>query len=288
MHTRSFVELAGDGASVMLSTGLGTGLKASDAGIDGWYSSPQSKVKMTERSSGDGAHSIVDEAILYAARVVSVGIHAIGENRDDVLGLIEQVNGLLHQNVRIRVADSEQDTFATGYLTVEWDNGVRRESGTSGSVTVVCSDPRRYSTEARTANLTPNAYVPGGLLYDETDGYLLSPVQFYGEAPSNVSATIENEGSSTAYPVITASGSFPNGIRLTGDWGELNYPVPIGNGAPLVIDCLTRTASVLGQDVTRSLTHRDFPSIQPGDSVSMTLASQGTGTVTVESRDTYI
>lgn len=284
------MELTGDGAPVTLETGVRSGLVASDAGIDGWYSSPASKVKSVERSSGDGAHSIPDEAVLYASRVVSVGVHAIGgeDGRDATLALMAQVNELLHQNVRIRVVDSESDTFATGYLTVKWEDGVRREGGISGSIDIVCQDPRRYSTQARTAYLVPVTYDPGGLLYDETAGYLLSPIQFYGEAPVNSAATIGNGGTSTAYPTITVEGSFPDGVRLTGSWGELSYSAPIGNGAPLVIDCLTRTASVLGQDMTRSLTSRDFPSIPAGGSVTMTLASRGTGTVAVESRDTYI
>ena len=285
------MELRGrDGLVTLHSGGIDSGLAISDGGIEGWYSTPDPKVELVERQSGDGAHAVPDDAVLYAARVISVGIHAIGgdSGRDATLALMAELGKLAHQNVQARLVDSEGDTFARGFLSVEWDAGARHEEAASGSLTITCADNRRYSSSPRTAYLTPSATDSGGLLYDDGAAYLLSPVQFGGEAPTSNACTVSNSGTSAAYPTITASGSFPRGIRLSGPWGELSYPQAIGSGAPLVLDCLTRTASVLGVDVTRALSKRDFPAVPAGGSCSINLLASGTGTVAVEVRDTYV
>lgn len=59
-------------------------------------------------------------------------------------------------------------------------------------------------------------------------------------------------------------------------------------GAPLVLDSLTRTATVLGVDVTRALTARDFPTVPAQGSATIAANADGTGTATITIRDTYI
>lgn len=290
MRTMSYVELAGDAGTVrLMASSVDGGLVISDEGVEGWYSTPDSKVDMVERESGDGAHAVADEAVLYAARVVTVGVHAIGGDagRDATLELMEQVNALAHQVVEMRLADAEHDTMCRGHLTVEWDTAHRHEEAASGTITLACADPRRYSSSPRTAYLVPAGDGAGGLTFD-SNGNLQYPIQFAGEQASGNTATISNEGTSPAYPVITASGSLPQGFELNGGSGQLAYPAPVGAGAPVVLDCLTRTASILGVDVTRILAARDFPVVMPGESITLSLLAAGTGTVAVELRDTYI
>lgn len=253
---------------------------------EGWWGTPEPKVELTERSSGDGAHHVPDEAVLYASRVVTLGVVATGPGRDAVAALMDAANAMAHRTVRVGVADAGGETWAEGYLSTEW--GPEAWPGHQrGTVTVVCPDPRRYGTE-RMASIVPTGDAGGGLLYDDGAGYLLLPVQFAGDAPEGNSATLENGGTSTAYPTITVEGSFPSGVTISHAGGELAYPAPIGPGAPLVLDSLTRTASVLGVDVTRALARRDFPVVEPGGTVTISALAEGTGTVTASVRDTYV
>lgn len=284
MSTMTITLTAGDKVLVIGQTIDSPGLFAED--ISGWYGTPDSKVDVTERASGDGAHSVPDDAVLYASRVVTVDVAAYGPSRELLIGEVESIGSMTHRIVTISVDDGGKQTSASGYLTSEMDesHGKRLYRGT---LTIVCPDPRRYGAE-RTFSIVPTGDAGGGLLYDDGAGYLLLPIQFAGDAPTGNYATLANDGTSTAYPIITVEGSFPSGVTITHAGGELAYTAPIGPGAPLVLDSLTRTASVLGVDVTRALARRDFPVVAPGGTVTISALADGTGTVTASVRDTYI
>ena len=254
--------------------------------LAGWWGTPEAKVELTERASGDGAHRVADEAILYAARVVTLALTASGASREAVVGLMESVNALAHHIVTIEVADAKGPTRASGYLEVEWEEeaypGHQR-----GTITLVCADPRRYG-ERHTAFVVPSGTAAGGLAYDATASYVLLPITFYGEAPEGNAATVSNEGTSTDYPTIVVSGVLPGGFAIQHDGGELAYGAPVGAGTPVVLDCLTRTATVRGVDMTRALTRRDFPSVEPGGSATLSVLAEGDATVTIEVSNTYV
>lgn len=279
------ITLEADGLTAALNSQAADGAVWAET-IAGWYGTPEPKVDLVERVSGDGAHAVPDEAVLYAARVVTIGAVASGAGRDAVNALMESVNVLAHRNVRITVADGGGETWAEGYLSTLWAENAY-PGHQRGEITIVCTDPRRYGT-SHEAYLMPGVTGEGGLLYDRIHGYILLPIQFAGEVEVQNSATIQNSGSSEAYPVITCQGSFPDGVKLNWAGGQLIYPAPIGGAGPLVLDCRTHTASIRGVDVTRSLTSRDFPSIAPGGSLTLSLFASGNGTVTVSVQDTYI
>lgn len=279
------ITIAAGGRSLTVNqVDRGAGLFAES--LKGWYGTPKAKVEVTERASGDGAHSVPDEAVLYASRVVTIGLAAYGNGRPDVVDAMDALGVMAHRIVDVTVEDGGEVTTAYGYLSSEFDDEPSVDLH-RGTVTIVCPDPRRYGTE-RVASIVPTGDAGGGLLYDDGAGYLLLPVQFAGDAPTGNSATLENMGTSTAYPTITVEGSFPSGVTIAHAGGELAYPAPIGPGAPLVLDSLTRTATVLGVDVTRALSRRDFPVVEPGGTVTISALAEGTGTVTATVRDTYI
>lgn len=277
--------LAADGRTVDLNRPGEAGAIWCEA-LAGWWGTPEAKVELTERASGDGAHRVADEAILYASRVVTLELTASGANRADVVSLMESVNALAHHHVTIEVADAKGPTRAAGYLEVEWAEEAYPVHQ-RGTATIVCADPRRYGTR-RTAFVVPSGTGAGGLAYDAEASYILLPIEFYGEAPEGNAATVGNEGTATAYPIITVSGRLPGGFSIQHDGGELAYGAPVGAGAPVVLDCLTRTAAVRGVDVTRALTRRAFPAIEPGGSATISVLAEGDATVTIESSDTYI
>lgn len=275
-------ELAPDSAD-------GIYIDSDSGGIEGWRSAPDLKVTLTERGAGDGAHAVEPSRILYSARTVTVHLHAIGDSREAVLALMDAVQRSMGRPVRLRVVDGPEDTYADGYARVEWDSD--RDCGPEqwqlGTITVVCPDPRRLSTSRRLYALAPNSGAAGGLLFD-AGGCMTWPVSFGGDYSVANVAVIENHGTSTAHPVITVSGDFPEGVRLSvGSGGSLAYGQPL-RWQPLVVDCLSGTASVNGVDVTRNLTSRDMPEVAPGGTERVALVSPGVGSVSVEVRDTYI
>lgn len=264
-----------------------TGLFVSDEGIDGWDSSPDAKVSMTEMQTGDGAHAIQEQDVLYSARTVTIGFTAHGSSRSETVGLIRSLSAACHHIVTLRVVDADDDTWATGYVQPGVDARWWREWAT-GTLTVVCADPRRYSTEAHRLQMLPSTYgTSGGLSYGEGGGlvYDLTYGEFEGTL-QNV-ATLVNAGTSTAYPTVTVNGTVYPGLTVSHDSGSVTYSQQVG-GVPLVLDSLTRTASVGGLDVSRNLTSRGFPTVPAGGSVTLRLLATGSGWATVEWHDTYV
>ena len=282
-----YVEVSAGGRTARIE-GIGRNpLTGSRDGIEGWWSTPESKVESTERGQGHGAYPVEGPSVLYSARTVTVHLSALADGRDALLATMGELNSMCSQAARIRVADAGSDTYADGYVdSVEWQAERDRRTAT-GSLTFVCPDPRRYTTAAQVEQLVPGSGASGGLVFD-AGGCMEWPVSFGGEASAQNVCTLENRGTATAYPVIRVQGDFPDGLRLSdGAGGELFYAEPLSM-QPLVLDCLTRTATVRGVDFTRNVASRGFPEVPPGGSVTLALLSAGTGSVEVELRDTYI
>lgn len=269
------------------------GLVIDHSGIDGWYSSPETKVSLTERQTGDGAHGVEDEMVLYAARTVFIPFHAIGTSRDETVGILRSINEACHRNVTLRVVDASHDTFAKGYVRTivepRWDRGLA-----SGEIEVVCADPRRCSTDAATCILLPSrATGRGGLFFGEGGAGLSFDIDFGDEATDfrNV-GVLSNKGSAPSWPVVTLTGPLGTGsavsISAGGTASEVSYAPAVPAGQTVVIDFLTRTASSNGGDASRGIASRGFAAIPPGGEMSFSLLATGTGSATVTARDTYI
>ena len=283
------VTLSWDGGSVELGGAIPavSGLYVTGDGIEGWDSSPDVKVELSEMQTGDGAHAIGDWGVLYSSRVVTVHFGARGRTRDEVLGLLRSLSASCHRLLKIRVEDSSDDTYCTGYSQPSvgpvWDG-----EWAEGTLTVVCPDPRRYSTAPRGARLLPAGASSGGLSFGADRAGLVLPLSF-GEGVGEMGnvATLGNRGTSPAYPVITVTGPVDAGLRLDWGGGSLSYDDAV-RGVPLVLDCLTRTASVGGLDTSRRLTSRGFPAVPAGGSITLSAQMTGSGWAVVEWRDTYI
>lgn len=263
------------------------GLFVSGDGIEGWDSSPDAKVDMTEMQTGDGAHAVAERDVLYSARTVTVNIHGHGVDRAEVVDLMRSVNAACHRLVRLRVRDADDDTFCVGYVQPGFEP-VWDEVICTGAIDVVCPDPRRLSTEAHRAQMFPTSATQGGLSYGPSGAGLVYPHN-YGDFTGTLQnvATLVNAGTSDAYPVITVTGPVDGGLRIDWGGGSVAYSAAVA-GVPLVLDSLTRTASVGGLDTSRHLTARGFPVVPAGGSVTLSAQMRGRGWATVEWHDTYI
>ena len=280
------VTIDGGGGAVRLGPpGGAPGLHAS--GLAGWYGTPDGKWDLTERQLGDGAFAIEPSQVVYSSRTVTVDGYALGRTRAEALSSLAPLGAMAHRLVSIAVDDGVAETYATGALTAEVGKGVRGGAVTF-TLTVVCPDPRRYGSVPHRAYVVPGTG-GGGLEWSGSGAHGLEwPLSYGGGGTVANVATLRNDGTSVAYPTITASGDM-DGLVITdtATGGQVSYSEHVG-WTPLVLDCLGRTATVAGVDMSRALSRRDFPSVPAGGSTTLALTGTGTGTVAVEWRDTYI
>lgn len=256
--------------------------------LKGWYGTPDAKVSTTERKGAHGSFGVDGDGILYASRVVTASVVALGRNRAEVVSAAASVSRMAGRVVSVAVDDGSAETEVVGcYLSVVWDQAWV-ERAMPGTVTVVCPDPRRRSTTPMRGYMVPAAMgALGGLAYSRA--HVLAWPLDWGEVPEAAnSCTLANRGTATAHPTITLSGTLAAGATVTHAAGQLAYGMPIQPGAPVVLDCLSRTASCNGVDVTRWLSRRDFPSVPAGGSLRLSLMATGPGSCEAEARDTYI
>lgn len=276
------------GPTVHLDAESDTGLMLGT--VAGWYGTPSAKVDMTEMAGGNGAFSIRDGGILYSARTVTLGVCASGDTYAEMVKRMDSVGALSGRMVRLLIDGDDGATTATGYVQVEWDEGPMPTMDT-GALTIVCPDPRRYGSAAKTAYMRPAAQSTGGLLYSSS-GVLQLPLAFHGTTEAgSCTATLRNDGTSTAYPVITTGGTLRGfSIRDTAGIGTLAYGGTAWPQAPIVIDCLRRTAMCNGVDVTYKLTRRAFPSVPPGGEITLSCDGDAGSDayICASMRDTYI
>lgn len=275
----------GGGAARLGPPGGAPGLHAS--GLAGWYGTPDGKWDLTERQLGDGAFAIEPSQVAYSSRTVTVDGYALGRTRAEAVSSLAPLGAMAHRLVSIAVDDGVAETYATGALTVEVGKGVRGGAVTF-ALTIVCPDPRRYGTTPHRAWLSPGASAGALGWHADAPHGLLWPLSYGGGGAGANVATLRNDGTSAAYPTIAASGDM-DGLTLTdtATGAQLAWDGHVG-AQPVVLDCLSRTASVAGVDASRLLSARGFPSVPAGGEVTLALTATGAGTVSVEWRDTYI
>lgn len=286
----SFAELSRDGETLRIH-GHGTpGLCLTDGQIDGWWGTPDPKWSLTERQSADGAHAVMDEMALYSARTVTFDVVAIAADRAGVKELRDGVLSMAHGLVRLRVVDESEDTFCDGLLSVKADPKWLDASARM-TLALTCPDPRRLATAAETAVMLPaSASLTAGLSYGEGGGGLAYPLS-YGEGALDARnvCCVTNHGTSTAWPTLRVSrGMSDVEVRATCAGASSTLALAGACTTEVTIDCRARTAETAQTDVTRRLTGAGALAVPPGQTMRLTLATPGNGSVTVELRDTYI
>lgn len=286
----SFAELSRDGETLRIH-GHGTpGLCLTDGQIDGWWSTPDPKWSLTERQSADGAHAVMDEMALYSARTVTFDVVAIAADRAGVKELRDGVLSMAHGLARLRVVDESEDTFCDGLLSVKADPKWL-DASAKMTLALTCPDPRRLATAAESAVMLPaSASLTAGLSYGEGGRGLAYPLS-YGEGALDARnvCCVTNHGTSTAWPVLRVSrGMSDVEVRATCAGASSTLALAGTCTTEVTIDCRARTAETAQTDVTRRLTGAGALAVPPGQTMRLTLATPGNGSVTVELRDTYI
>lgn len=293
----SDVTLTANGSSVTLhGDGDWQGSGIALTGLTGWYATPDPKITVTARGQGDGGHDLVESDILYSARVVTIGYRVIAGTRQEALDLLAQLDRAVHGLVTCRVTDQGQDTQCVGgYYSRSLEQRIQNPlwQNLSGDITLVFERPERVTAEARRIQLTAQhvSMAGGGLDYGTNRHGLRYPLSYglKAEGSGTNVGVLTNQGSSRAYPVFTVNGPMPDGVRLDfpGLQQSIHCTQPVSD-VPLVLDTRTRTASIGGQDVSRTLDERGFPTVPADGSINVVLSSLGGGFVDCAIQDTYM
>lgn len=293
----SDVTLTANGSSVTLhGDGDWQGSGIALTGLTGWYATPDPKITVTARGQGDGGHDLAESDILYSARVVTIGYRVIAGTRQEALDLLAQLDRAVHGLVTCRVTDQGQDTQCVGgYYSRSLEQKIQNPlwQNLSGDITLVFERPERVTAEARRIQLTAQhvSMAGGGLDYGTNRHGLRYPLSYglKAEGSGTNVGVLTNQGSSRAYPVFTVNGPMPDGVRLDfpGLQQSIHCTQPVSD-VPLVLDTRTRTASIGGQDVSRTLDERGFPTVPADGSINVVLSSLGGGFVDCAIHDTYM
>jgi hypothetical protein len=180
--------------------------------IDGWYGSPESKVQLSERAYGNGAHDIASEDIDYGARTVMVDWRIIANGRDGMLSALHAIRALAGHTVRVRVVDGMDDLYAVGYVhEASKDKSAQNipQQTETGTLTIVCQRPEILSWAASESQLMPVSRVRGGLSYG-APAYELA----WTGTPNASASTLSQDGQVMATNLITD----PNALQRVYVW----------------------------------------------------------------------
>lgn len=294
MRASLIVELSASNAATVTFSGSlqAQGLHVQKDAIKGWWSSPSVKTSLTERQTGDGAFRPAQ--VLYSARTVTLPFALVNYTHEIVQQYRNSIGRLMgRSDVRMTVHDGDNPaTYVTGYIQPEYSDLFQQRNDT-GSITLVCNDPCRYSVEVQQSAASTFIGASQGLQFGNGGtGGLLSPLNFGTVDYNRNTVYMTNHGSYTAYPVVYLNGWYGN-CQLTwhtgnGASGVLSYANLYVKEQPFIIDCKTRTASMGGSDVTSYITSYQFPSVEPGDTLVMSGLSDAAGYYTVQLHDCWM
>ena len=264
-------------------------------GVEGRFETPDDKTVMSERGQGDGAHDVWASDILYSARVLTLHFIVSAHDRQGVVRLLNKVRRVCaHSKVRFRLRDAGYDCYTTGRAAVKASAKYARDGWLDDcTLTVTCERPEILSMDEYTCQLSA-MHVSGGNVGLKYGVNLRNGLKYpldYGLKLDGVGSNVGllyNNGTSRAYPVFVVHGPM-DGVRL--DFPGTQQSIVCDQtvrDVPLVLDCRSRTAQVGGQDVSRQLEQRGFPTIPAGGSLRVTLSNLGTGFVDCSVRDTYM
>lgn len=219
--------------------------------IEGLWSSPASKVSLTERETANGASPISDGETLYAARTVVIPFAIQSNyNHTDLIRARTMLGRLIGwHDVRMDINDDGDETVLYGYIEAKYSD-IPYDHADTGTITLVCPDPRRVSKHGSTISMNTSSRSLGGL------GFGVPAYELAWTGTTNASAsTLSQDGKVVATNLIlsplpraadytVADGSHvgsptvsdhPNGMKITSN-GSRNpgannsvYTLPAGS-----------------------------------------------------------
>lgn len=169
-----------------------------------------------------------------------------------------------------------------GGLKYDIDGG-RRSGITTVQFTVLCGDPYIYDYPPQVVNTGPPA-VPIGTL-----SFNLSFNVGFGGGAVPAQATLVNNGTLTAYPIITLTGPLTNPVLSDGNGTTMSLAITLNSGDILVVDCRNKSIVLNGVQSRRgAMSGLKWISVPAGTDDTIFLnAASGTGTAQLRMSSTY-
>ncbi len=159
----------------------------------------------------------------------------------------------------------------------------RRLGITKIQAVVLAGDPYIYDYPAQIVNTGSPAVITTGMAFNT--GFNIT---FGGGVPP-AQGTLINNGTLTAYPLITLTGPLTNPVLSDGNGVTMSFSITLNAGDILTIDCRYKSVVLNGVQNRRSaLSGLKWISVPPGTSDTVFLnAASGTGTAQFTMSNTY-
>lgn len=227
-------------------------------GFKGWEGAPATKRSREDRSSAHGSYVV---PAWKSSRLVTLAGTALGSSEAEVEHLRDVLSGLGKRATR---------------LTVQTAAGARWVDGASVEGPIVFERV-------------------GGADVAEFEFSLLLPDPFkYGEARAFTSTGTDvqlwHRGNTDAWPVVTVTGSFPNGYRIVHQNGSFRVTSALGSGQTDVIDFRRGVVSRNGVVQQGVVMAADRKSVPGGGVAPMRVeaVTSGSGTAVFSVPDTFL
>lgn len=282
-----------DDAEMLTLTGRpiigSSGIAMTDSYLKGWYTPPNKKIHVSEKTNANGSYPVQPESFVYAERVVTVNMFAYGGSRSEVVHKIDEVSNFLNRDVIFQVIDGGVSTYIEGYATITWDEK-RYQDTCYGTLTVVTNGfPFRRSSKVQknTFVLTQDTSSKPGLRFKSTN--LLFPLQYGASNKSNKTFFVKNDGNITAYPEITITGDDIKTVKLKNS--ESTFFVNSNFWGTLVINPNEMPGiSINKLDASVHVLQQTFPLVPPSKSSNFTIEVQSSSKVFIKviAHDIYL
>lgn len=224
--------------------------------IDGWKETPPEKSNSEARALADGDY---DAEVFYGSRLVTVNGRLSAKNPEMAFSASERLASLLR---------------APGMFSANQFGMMR-------------------SGVARRGRIAPG-HIKGRHLPFQMELRFIDPYK-YGDKQSFSGAVgtdfdVYQRGTVPAWPLITVTGSMPNGYEISLGTQLIQVTRPVTSGNPHTIDTRTGILRVNGAVVAGALGIAELFRVNPGlpQSVYALAPFTGTGTVKCDVTDTYI
>lgn len=253
-------------------------------GVSGLDSAPL-RVNTDEHQGQDGTY--IDSEYMSSRTIVVTG--TLYTNPADPDTLLKQLRADYNSNVirpfyfqlpgqPVRYCNGQG-----GGLKYDIDTN-RRWGSTPVQFTVLVGDSYIYDYPAQQATTTLSTALDLGTSFNASFN------MNFGGSETGDTMTVVNEGTHTAYPVITLSGALVNPVLVDNNSGiTMSLGIVMNPGDVLVVDCRNKSVILNGTVSRRNvLVGLNWFSVPAGASETVTLtADSGSGTATLSLNGTY-
>lgn len=248
------------GYAEMLDPFVGLAVSA----VNGWRGLPGA------RGSSDpipGAHGSYQSArVLREERSIEIRGAAIALTESAALAMLDALEAAV-AGVPVAMWVTDEQGSWVRFVEVETVQviGNYASNRVRFAIDAIASDPRRYSAEEFVGPIELPKQV-GGLTFPAAFPWTFG-------TKSGGTAELHNRGTADLFPKLEVSGGSFDSVTISVGGSRIEFG-SLSEGQTLVVDSKQRRAFVDGVDVTRELLKREWPSLKPGETQTVSFACE--------------